>query len=173
MQFKDGLVYLRPTKLAFVRINGRYQDTIGPAWDRMLDWMDRNGLRSNVTFGYGLLRDDPRKVAPEACRYDACVPILPHLEECAHRELGVMTLPPGPYARQRSIGNYIELTDIISGLQSQSLVAPNLRVDERRPLVSIYLDRPSRDSKNELRADLCVPVTAASLRSATATATAA
>ena len=43
---KSGLVYLRPTRLAYVRMTGPYQSSIPQAWDQLLSWIDKNGLSS-------------------------------------------------------------------------------------------------------------------------------
>lgn len=156
----NGLVYLRPTRLVYVRACGRYRNTIPASWDKMLNWLDRNGLRSPVGHGYGLARDNPNIVAPEACRYDACVELDPLFEERAARELAIQTLPGGSHIRLRKKGDYADMTRTVISLHS-TFEAPNgLRMDDRRPIVSIYLDDPRRIDVNDLRADLCVPVSA-------------
>lgn len=173
MFLSDGMVYLRPTKLAYVRKVGPYTTTIGTAWAEMLHWLERHGLRSNAACGYGLLRDNPNSCDPDQCRYDACVPVLPHFEESARRELSLITLPPGPYARKRSRGNYRAMTSMIADLHSISRMSNNLRIDERRPIVTVYLDDPRRTEEDDLRMDMCIPVAASSMPFTVATADAA
>lgn len=174
MQLSDGMVYLRPTKLAHVRKVGPYSTTIGEAWAEMLHWLDKHGLRSQASCGYGLLRDNPTRVDPETCRYDACVPILPHFEGSAARELGLLTLPPGPYARRRFRGNYRDMTANIAGLHDTCEMPQNLRFDDLRPIVTIYLDDPRQlGTVDDLRLDLCVPISTATVPFRIATADAA
>lgn len=160
-----GLVYLRPFRMVYVRVCGPYRDLIPAAWDKMLDWLDVNGLRSPVGRGYGLVRDNPNVVAADACRYDACVDLDPFFEERAARELAVQTLPGGSYVRSRKKGDYANLTRLMLSVHKSFETAPGLRLDDRRPIVTIFLDDPSRIDIDDLRADVCVPVSAKVARS--------
>ena len=54
---KSGFVYLRPSRLVYVRASGPYQQTIPQAWERLMGWLEKNGLHSPVGRGYGLMRD--------------------------------------------------------------------------------------------------------------------
>ena len=158
---KSGLVYLRPTRLAYVRVTGPYQSSISQAWDQLLSWVDNNGLSSPVGRGYGLARDNPQRVDPAKCRYDACIQVGPMFEDRAMRELGVVTLPPGPYTRMRHAGSFDAMRGLVAGSHSEFIAPAELRLDDRRPIVTIYLDDPRRFNPVDLRADVCVPVTAA------------
>ena len=157
---KNGLVYLRPARLAYVRVTGDYQSSIPEAWEHLLTWVERNGLNSPVGRGYGLSRDNPARVGIEKCRYDACVQVSPLFEERAMRELGVFTLPAGPYARIRQAGGYELIRAMMPNLHAEFSAPPELRLDDRRPIVTIYLDDPRRFHESDLRADICVPVAA-------------
>jgi AraC family transcriptional regulator len=126
----------------------------------MLNWLDTNGLRSPVGRGYGLARDNPSAVAPEACRYDACVDLDPLFEERAGRELGIQTLPGGPYVRSRKKGDYADVTRFIMTLHNTFQPHPGLRLDDKRPIVTIFLEDPRGVEIEELRSDVCVPVSA-------------
>jgi AraC family transcriptional regulator len=157
---KSGLVYLRPSRLAYVRVTGAYETSIVKAWDQMLSWLEKHGLHSPIGRGYGLMRDCPKIIAPEKCRYDACVDLNPFFEERAIRELGAQTLPGGSYMRIRNIGSYDNLRGKLPGLYTDFEAPAGLRFDERRPLVTIYLDDPRRMSDDDLRADICLPISA-------------
>jgi AraC family transcriptional regulator len=157
---KSGLVYLRPTRLAYVRVTGPYETSIPEAWSRLLAWVDKHGLYSPVGWGYGLARDNPLRAGADKCRYDACVQVTPLFEERAVRELGVFTLPAGPYARIRQSGGYAPIRSKVSNLYADFEAPAELKLDERRPIVTIYLDDPRRFEPTDLRADICVPVTA-------------
>lgn len=155
-----GLVYLRPSRMVYVRVCGPYRDSIPAAWDKMLDWLDRNGFNSPVGRGYGLVRDNHNIVAPEACRYDACVDLDPFFEERASRELAIQTMPGGSYVRSRKKGDYADITRLMLKMHSTFEPAPSLKLDDRRPIVTIFLDDPRRIDLDDLRADVCVPVSA-------------
>ncbi len=163
-QMKNGLVYLRPARLAYVRVNGPYATSVPVAWERMLAWVDKNGFKPQGERGYGLAHDNPALVAPEKCRFDACIQLQPEFEDRAARELGVLTLPAGPYTRDRRAGGYGRLRHELASLYSSQGLSSGLQLDARRPIVTIYLDDPRRLSVRDLRADICVPVTANSAR---------
>lgn len=158
MPMKSGLVYLRPWRLAYVRQVGPYETTIPAAWDLMLGWLEKKGFTSPMGRGFGLMRDCAKVVGPQKCRYDACVDLDPLFEERAVRELGVLTLPGGSYLRTRTVGSYDDLRKSLSMLHDTFEAPSGLYLDERRPLVTIYLDDPRQFSANDLRSDVCVPV---------------
>lgn len=161
---KSGLVYLRPQRIAYIREAGPYETSIPQAWDKMFRWLSKNSLNSPLGRGYGLAHDDPAKVAAELCRYDACVQLTPLFEERAMRELSVMMLPGGPYLRSRYVGDYAGVCKLIGVARAPADLPDDLQADARRPLVTIYLDDPAHPPSDGLRADICVPVSAASSR---------
>ncbi|MBK9079013.1 MAG: GyrI-like domain-containing protein [Hyphomicrobium sp.] len=156
----SGLVYLRPTRLVYLRATGPYETSIPDAWSRLLAWHDKCGLGSPAGRGYGLARDNPERVGHDKCRYDACIEANPLIEERALRELGLITLPGGSYTRMRQATSYDSLRAIVSGLHAEFEAPRDLKLDERRPIVTIYLDDPRRTDDAKLRADVCVPVAA-------------
>lgn len=161
---KSGLVYLRPSRLTYVRHLGPYETTISSAWKEMMGWLSSNGHHSSMGRGYGLLRDCPKNVAPEKLRFDACVELDPLFEERAIRELGAQTLPGGSYLRVRNVGSYASLQAKLANFHAGFEAPPGLKLDERRPIVTIYLASPLRQDEDSLRADVCVPVNVASAR---------
>lgn len=155
---KNGLVYLRPSRLTYVRHTGAYEKTIPAAWKELMAWVAKTGLHSPVGRSYGLLRDFPGKVAPENCRFDACIELDPLFEERAIRELGAQTLPGGSYMRVRNTGSYTSLQSKLAAFHTAFELPEGLKLDERRPLVAIYLDSPTRADDADLRAEICLPV---------------
>ena len=155
---KNAVVYLRPWRIAYVRKTGPYESTIPAAWDHMLGWLEKHGLHSPIGRGFGLMRDCPSLVAPDQCRYDACIDLNPFFEERAIRELGVQTLPGGSYVRTRHFGSYDELRPELPRMYETFQTPAGLQIDQRRPLVTIYLDDPRQHGAEDLRADICVPV---------------
>ncbi|MGQ0456397.1 MAG: AraC family transcriptional regulator [Hyphomicrobium sp.] len=160
----SGLVYLRPMRLAFVRTIGPYEQSIPEAWKTLFAWISKNDLNAPVGRGYGLAHDNPAKVASKHLRYDACVQLTPMFEDRAIRELSVMTLPSGPYLRQRYAGDYQGVCKLVASAHESMEMPSDLRLDVRRPLVTIYLDDPARLADGDLRADVCLPVAVASGR---------
>ena len=156
----SGLVYLRPTRLVYLRATGPYETSIPDAWSRLLAWHERCGLGMPAGRGYGLARDNPERVGAEKCRYDACIETNPLIEERALRELGLITLPGGSYTRMRQVSCYDNLRNVVSRLHTGFVAPQKLKFDDRRPIVTIYLDDPRCTGDAKLRADVCVPVTA-------------
>lgn len=160
ISMKHSLVYLRPFSVVYVRATGDYASSIPQAWERLFNWLDKNGLNSPIGRGYGLARDNPAIVGGEHCRYDACIELDPFLETRALRDLAVQTLPGGSYLRQRQSGDYNQLNDAMANFHSKFVPPQDLQLDGKRPLVTIFLDDPRRLPPAELRADICAPVAA-------------
>lgn len=152
------LIYLRPTRLMYVRETGPYERTIPKAWERLTAWLNDNGLYAPIGRGYGLARDNPADITDQNCRYDACVELVPELEDRAIRDFGITTLQGGAYACRRLSGSYARMHSVVANVYSEFKALPGLAFDGNRPVVSIYIDNPNRFAENELRADICVPV---------------
>lgn len=162
-QLLDGesysvLVYLRPTRLIYVREKGPYELAIPRAWERLFAWLTENGHYATFGRGYGLARDDPEEVGAHNCRYDAAVEVPAALRSGSIRNLGFATLPGGPYARRRVAGSYDRLRSLVANIYTEFVPFTGLSFDRRRPVISIYVDNPDRHAENDLRADICVPV---------------
>ncbi|AGK59254.1 transcription activator effector binding protein [Hyphomicrobium denitrificans 1NES1] len=154
------LLYLRPTRLIYVRARGCYVDMIPKAWNRLFQLLDANGLYASLGRGYGLAHDNPLVVGPQNCRYDACVEIRSGLEERSLRAFGITTLQGGAYARRRLSGSYDHMRSAVQDVYSEFTPLPGLCFDENRPVVSIYVDNPNCFAERDLRSDICVPVIA-------------
>ncbi len=154
------LLYLRPARLVYVRETGPYERTIPRAWDRLLGWLDDRGLYKTLGRGYGLARDNPADVGSAHCRYDACIEISAEFEDRAIRDLGLATLPGGAYACRRFSGSYDRIRSVVSNVYAEFQPLPGLGTDEGRPVVTIYVDNPNYYKESDLRADVCMPVTA-------------
>lgn len=157
---RAGVVYLRPKQVAFIRSVGPYATSSRSAWKNLLAWIDRNRLEKSVVCGYGLALDHPQATSPEDCRYDACIELpdgfIPRRED----NLPLQTLDGGAYARFRHVGDYNRVRSTVTRLREEWLAAqPNLLLDRRRPLLTIYFDYPGRTQAEEaLRCDVCLPV---------------
>jgi DNA gyrase inhibitor GyrI len=60
----------------------------------------------------------------------------------------------------RQAADYDSLRTLVSCLHTGFVATHGLMLDDRRPIVTIYLDDPRRNDGAKLRADVCVPVTA-------------
>ena len=157
---KSNLVYLRPLRVAYVRSVGPYSQSSEDAWSRLFEWLNQNGLSTIPGCGYGLMLDSP-SVTPEAeCRYDACIEMSTLPENRAEGSLQVRKLPGGAYLRERHIGCYNRMRDSALKARENWAHSSGLSLDDKRPIVQIFLDDPRRSDAKELRSDVCVPVIA-------------
>ncbi len=157
---KTNLVYLRPLRVAFVRSVGPYAQSSADAWSKMFDWLSDNGLHSFPGCGYGLLLDNHLVTDKNQCRYDACVEISSMPESRVEGTLQTRKLPGGAYMRDRHIGAYGIMQEKILSVREAWGHVSGLTLDEKRPLVQIFLDDPRRGDETALRSDICVPVIA-------------
>jgi AraC family transcriptional regulator len=153
-----GFVYLRPLHVAAVRTQGPYSQSAVAAWDQMFDWLHGSGLIRQIGMGYGLLLDDPRKVAPANCRYEACVELIEEARRLLPEAFTVRRLPGGAYARQRHVGGVVGLSHTISKLRNEWMPDRGIVIDSRRPVIEIYLDNPKAVPLEKQRVDVCMPV---------------
>lgn len=159
-QLARSLVYLRPVEVVLVRARGPYADAVNKAWGRMFAWMDAHGLGAEVDIGYGLAHDDPRAVGPEACRYDACIPVPETVPPHALHDLQRLVLPSGVYARDLLTRSYDGMGHRLSAIRDEWVPRNGLVVDARRPVVTIYRNNPRYCPPEMLKADICLPIVA-------------
>lgn len=155
---KLGLVYLRSTNLISYRTVGPYSSSAPEAWSKMFDWLNRQRLRGVVTRGFGLALDDPRRVEPGLCRYDACVDLPEQLATSAWENMMPQRLPGGAYARRRHIGPHDQIGAIVKEMRETWCATPGIVPATDRALVEIYLDDPLTCPPEKLRTDLCMPI---------------
>jgi DNA gyrase inhibitor GyrI len=155
-----NLVYLRPLKVAYVRSTGDYRQSSVDAWERLFQWLSDNGLHAFQGCGYGLVLDNHLVTEPAQCRYDACIEASSMPENSFDGHLQSRKLPGGAYVRDRHVGEYLEIRDKMLSLRSSWSHESGLAIDDKRPLVQIFLDDPRKASVGRLRTDICVPVLA-------------
>lgn len=153
----NGMVYLRPSRMIYARATGAYASSAPAAWDQLTAWLEKAGVPGTLGRCFGLARDNPMTTSAGKCRYDACVDLDPFFEERALRELGLLTLPGGSYIRQRKCGLYEDIATSFEGVYAGFEAPEGMKLDDKRPMVMIYLDDPRHLKRGVLRADLCVP----------------
>jgi len=153
-----AFVYIRPKKVAFVRVRGSYAASSIEAWNSVFDWLEDHGLKSPVGRGYGLMHDNPRLVPPARCRYDACIEVPLGAEELLPDHISTQILPGGAYARERHTGGIGGLRDKIARLRDEWAPANGIAVDAKRPFIEIFYDDPAVVPEERWTIDVCVPV---------------
>ena len=155
-----NLVYLRPLRIAYVRSVGPYAQSSKEAWSRLFEWLSENGFHTFPGCGYGLVLDDPKVIDASSCRYDACIEISSLPENRAEGSLQVRKLPGGAYVRERFVGCYSQVRERTLAVREQWASTSGLVVDDKRPVVQIFLDDPRRSEADKLCSDVCIPVIA-------------
>jgi AraC family transcriptional regulator len=154
-----GLVYLRPRRVGFVRVHGAYKQSSVAAWQTMAEWLERHDLTAQVSCGYGLAQDNPDSVAPQLCRYDACIELPDGYQNLKSDSLPFQVLPGGAFARIRHVGSYSTIRKSLAKVRDTWLPSqPRVLIDRRRPLLVVYLDDPNSRDATKLRCDVCIPV---------------
>ena len=154
-----SLFYLKPRRVAFIRACGPYALSSQKAWTEMFAWLTRNEVDIGGGFGYGLALDHADPVPPEKRRYDACIELPDAFVPAKNDGLALQKLPGGAFARVRNVGHYEQVGGFISKVRDQWLLSQDtLVVDNRRPLLVIYLDNPATQKGDKSRCDVCIPV---------------
>ncbi len=153
-----GLVYLRPMRLVCLRATGAYEDTVVSTWKRLDAWLGERGIAATSP-RYGLFRDNPNTLPAAECRYDAAC-ALPDDVDAAGSELMAVRMPGGTYQRHRVVGRYDDLHAKAFAMCTAELPSRGLAVAPNRPLVVVYFSDPLKRDADNLKAEICLPVSA-------------
>ncbi len=137
---------------------GPYQVSSREAWRVLGTWLEQQDLRHVPKLAYGYFRDNPLTTPPDLLRYDACIPIIPGVDEDPSAGIGRQTLPGGAFAVHTHVGSYGDTGEIISRLHREVVPKRGLSVDYDRPFVAIYLNDPALTREMHRRTELCIPV---------------
>lgn len=155
---KPSVVYLRPRAVAFVRARGPYKRSVGEAWMEMFGWLEKQGIRDDVSVGYGLAYDNPRLTGADNCRYDACVELPRDSLVALAGEIRTQYLPGGAYVRSRVAGSYLKIAQTLATMRDDWMPKAGLALDLRRPVIAVYLSDPRHVAEDQRKADICLPV---------------
>ena len=102
MALTSGIVYIRPIKVGYLRVEGADRDAARAAWDEMLVFLQECRLMHCISRGFGLIRGNRRTGEGDQPQcYDAAVEMSDIVMETAGNRLRVQTLPGGSYLRAR------------------------------------------------------------------------
>lgn len=140
------------TRVAFVRHQGPYMQS-DKAWETLMSWANRRGLVGPQARMLGLSYADPEVVAPEDCRYDACLVVGPEVEP--EGEVGVQEIPAGEFAVTLHVGPYEGLKQTYAELMGQWLPR-QARAAGDPPSVERYFNNPATTKPEELRTEVAI-----------------
>jgi AraC family transcriptional regulator len=124
--------------VAYMRWVGRYgADTIPALWERFITWMEKRGLLTSDCLKLGIAHDSPRVIAPEQCRYDACVVVGQDFE--TDESVSVTDLPDWKVGMTEFVGTASEVRGAGDELWT-SLVESGRKPGS--PFIEIYRGNP-------------------------------
>ena len=150
--------HIRPASVLYVRATGCYTVSAGAAWERLDHWLAERQGRRQIKRAFGLFHDNPKTIAPELIRYDACVELMTALDADPAAGIGRQTLSGGTYAVHTHIGAYDPVGELFSQLHRDWVPKQGLEVDYDRPFMTIHLNDPHLTRQVHRRTELCVPV---------------
>ena len=150
--------HIRPASVLYARSTGCYAASAKAAWARLDGWLaDRQGRRQ-IKRAFGLFHDNPKLIAPELIRYDACVELTTALDVDLEAGISRQTMSGGTYAVHIHIGGYEPIGGLLSELHREWVPKQGLEVDYDRPFMAIHLNDPHMTRQVHRRTELCVPV---------------
>jgi len=149
----EGLVYMRPLRLAGVSVESVGTDEVLHAWSRLNEWIIRKSLGREVEIGYGLVG-----VGESGFAYTACIELPDCVTKPEADELSRASLQGGAYIRSRFKGPVSEVGGKLEDMRERLNHAEHTRLDVERPLVSVFLDVRMVKPGCDVRSNLLVPV---------------
>ena len=154
----NGLVYLRPVQVAYLRIESIRRKAAQAAWAELEAILTDLHVLANVERAYGFVHNSRRMgCSGEDAYYCAGVEVFPGLPMTPESVLRRTTLPGGAYLRHRHKGSL----DAIGGEFTELCGVPqkhaDIVLDQRRPLVEVY-SMIGPGAIDEARIELCAPV---------------
>jgi AraC family transcriptional regulator len=149
---------IRPLTVLYARAAGPYATGTTEAWQVMGRWLDARNARPHMRVSYGLFRDNPRRVAAELLRYDACIPLVMGLEDDPDAGIHRQLLPGGAFAVYTHVGSLEQTGRLFSELYREEIPSRGMQPDDERPFLAVYRTDPTVTREQFQRTELCVPV---------------
>jgi len=152
--FEVSIRHIPVTRVAFVRHVGPF-DGAGAAWQKLMAWAGPKGLLGPGLRMLGIVQDDPEITAPEKLRYDAALVVREGLAPSG--EVGIQEVGPGEYAVALHIGPYDTLGETYMRMCGEWLPTSGRELASA-PAVEFYLNSPMSVSPDQLRTEICLPL---------------
>ncbi|MDD2890964.1 MAG: GyrI-like domain-containing protein [bacterium] len=143
-------------QVLFVEKQGNFSD-IGNAMGMLFQYAGANGIQYTGA-PFGVYYDDPKKVAPEKCRYDVCVPIAPVADSIAGKITGdikIKEIPAVEVAFLVHKGAYNKVGPAWGGLYKW-IFKNGYKPDG--PGREFYLNSPQEVPEDSLLTEIQIPV---------------
>lgn len=145
---------LQPMRVAFIRHTGPY-DQVGPAWDRLLTFMGKEGYLAGNPMMLGIVHDDPEVTPPDKIRYDACLAVDESFTPTG--EIGVQMVAGGEYATTTHHGPYNQIGRTYAEFLGQWIPRSGHEL-RNQPCFEVYVNDPQTTPPEDLMTDIYAPL---------------
>jgi AraC family transcriptional regulator len=147
---------LPTVRVAYLRNVGPYgAHGIPGLWVRLHQWMAPRGLERDDTITLGVAHDDPRVVAPEKCRYDACV-VVP--EDFRDDTIDFKHIEGGRHATTPFVGTAEEINAAWDRFYREWLPTSGFQPADRLCFELHHGDAHVPGEPERFRCELCLPI---------------
>ncbi len=143
-------------KIAFYSVVGDYSNIdYSVCWSKMWAFINAKKLFGMRMEFLGIYFDDPRKVAAEECRFEACVTINKDAED--GEEIKIKEIEGGKYLMFHYTGSYDNLRDVHNVIYNEYLVDKDYKL-RNAPLIEKYLNNAEKVDAKKLRTEIYIPI---------------
>ena len=145
---------LAPTRIAYVRRLGAYDQGVAEAFARLMTWAGPRRLLGPDTQILGITHDNPHVTEPDRCRFDAAISLAEDVD--ATGDVSLKTLAPGACAVLPFDGPGRDFEGAYHTLYVDWL--PHSGYLPADPPAFFQLTAPLGDLAERFACDLCLPV---------------
>jgi len=154
MELKPKIKEIGPKKIVYIHAIGDYND-VGPAWERLAQFMQKNKLFGFGTECLGISYDDPAITDTEKLRYDACFTVSKEVKPDG--EVGFKEIERGIYAIFRHKGPYSMLSKTYDQIYKNWLPTSGYELRDI-PCMEFYHNDPNKTKPENLKTDIYIGV---------------
>ena len=146
-----------PIRVVMIRHTGSY-DEIGPVFDQLWSWIERNGIETQRTIG--IYYDNPDYTPVAKLRSAACFEVRGafQLGDTQGLPITCEEIPGGQYAVTRFTGPYEKLAPVWTAFTNYLEGAFGRKIHPDNPAFEVYVNDASVTAPNDLITDLYMPL---------------
>jgi len=154
MELKPKIKEIQPKKVVYIRAIGDYNN-VGPVWERLGTYMQKNRLFGFGTECLAISYDDPDVTDKEKLRYDACFTVSKEVKP--EGEVGFMEIEGGWFAIFRHKGPYSTLNQTYRQIYKNWLPESGYGLRDMA-CMEIYLNDPTKTKAENLKTDIYIGI---------------
>jgi AraC family transcriptional regulator len=154
MELKPKIKEIKPKKVVYIRAIGAYNQ-LGPVWEQLAQFMNKNKLFGFGTECIGISYDDPEITDTEKLRYDACFTVSKEVKP--EGEVGFKEIAGGTYAIFRHKGPYSGFQETYNKIYKNWLPSSGYGLRDI-PCMEFYHNDPNKTKPENLKTDIYVGI---------------